>query len=76
MTWAYKDCDRPLKVLEKRAEYAKKLKGKVLEEEGRRKEVEAQLETKRTELEGPKPNRLLLGWHALRQKVPSTRRTL
>ena len=30
-----------LKVSEKRAEYAKELKGKVLEEEGRRKEVEA-----------------------------------
>ena len=52
MTWAHKDYDRLLKVLEKRAEYAKELKVKVLEEEGRRKEAEAQLETKGTELEG------------------------
>ena len=41
MTWAYGDCDRLLKVAEKQAEYACQLKEKVLEEEGRRKKVEA-----------------------------------
>ena len=52
MTWAYEDCDRPLKVSKERAESAKHLKERVLEEEGRRKEVEAQLETKEAELKG------------------------
>ena len=37
MTWAHEDCDRPLKVSERKAEYAKELKVKVLEEEGKRK---------------------------------------
>ena len=52
MTWAYEDCDRPLKVLEKLAKFAIRLKERVLEEKGKRKEVEAQLETKGAELEG------------------------
>ena len=41
MTWAYEDSHRLLNVSEKWAEFAKHLKEKVLEEEGRRKEVEA-----------------------------------
>ena len=51
MTWAYKDY-RPLKVANKRAEYAHHLKKRVLEKEGKRKKVEAQLETQGVELEG------------------------
>ena len=35
MTWAYEDCDRPLKVSEKQAEFTKQIKERVLEEEGK-----------------------------------------
>ena len=52
VTWAYQDCDRPMWVSEKRDELARVLKERALEEEGKRQEVEAQLETKRDELEG------------------------
>ena len=52
MTWAYEDCDRLLKVTKKRAEYTLHLKERVLEEEGKRKKVEAQLKTQGVELEG------------------------
>ena len=37
MTWAYEDCDKPLKILEKQPKFAKHLKEKVLKEEGRMK---------------------------------------
>ena len=40
MTWAYEDCDRPLKVVESRAEYALHLKERLLEEEGKKKKVD------------------------------------
>ena len=56
MTWADEDCDRPLKVSEKQAKFTKHLKERVLEEEGRRKEVEAQLDTKGAKLEGAQAN--------------------
>ena len=52
MTWAYEDCDRPLQVSKKRAENARVLKERALEEEGNRKEAEAQLKTRGAELEG------------------------
>ena len=52
MTWAYLDCDVPLWVSKKRAEFPNQLKERVLEEEGKRKEVETQLETKGVELDG------------------------
>ena len=52
MTWAHEDGDRPLKVSERHATYAIELKVRVLQEEGKRKETEAPLETKRFELEG------------------------
>ena len=51
MTWAYEDCDRPLKVTERWAEYALHLKERLLEEERQRKKVEGQLETQGVELE-------------------------
>ena len=52
MTLAYEDCDRPLKVFEKWAEYAQHLRERVLEEEGKRKKVVGQLESQGVELEG------------------------
>ena len=52
MTWAYEDYNRPLKVAEKQAEYAQHLRERVLEEEGKRRKVEGQLETQGVELEG------------------------
>ena len=45
MTWAYEDYDRPLKFVERWAEYAFHLKERLLEEEGKRKTVKGQLET-------------------------------
>ena len=52
MTWAYEDCDRLLKVSKKQSKFAKQLKERVLEAEGKMKKVKAQLETKGVELEG------------------------
>ena len=52
MTWAHEDCDRSLKVMERRTEYARHLKEKLLEEEGKRKKVEDQLEIHEVELKG------------------------
>ena len=78
MTWAYEDCDRSLKVLEKRTEYAHHLKEKFLEEERKRKKVEDQLETHGVELEGARTK--LAAAQAdvacFKTKFPSTRRTL
>ena len=51
MTWAHEDYHRPLKVTERRTEHAHHLKEKLLEEEGKRKKVEDQLETQGAELE-------------------------
>ena len=45
MTWAHKDCNRPLKVTERGTDYARHLKEKLLEEERKKKKVEEQLET-------------------------------
>ena len=52
MTWVHEDCDRPLKVAERRTEHARHLKEKLLEEEGKRKKVEDELETQGAKLEG------------------------
>ena len=41
MTWVHEEYDRPLKVSEKRVDYAKEIKAKVSEEERKRKEAEA-----------------------------------
>ena len=51
MTWVHEDCHRPLKVMERQTEHAHHLKEKLLEEEGKRKKVEDQLETQGAELE-------------------------
>ena len=40
MMWVHENYDRPLKVAEKRTEYARHLTEKLLEEEGKRKKVE------------------------------------
>ena len=45
MTWAYEDCDKTLKVMERQAEYALHLKERLLDEEWKRKMVERKLET-------------------------------
>ena len=51
MTRENEDCDRPLKVAERRAEYTLHLKKRLFEEERQRKKVEGQLETQGVELE-------------------------
>ena len=51
MAWAYEDCDWPLKVMERQADYGLHLKERFLEEEGKRKKVEGQLETQGVELD-------------------------
>ena len=50
MTWAHEDCDRPLKVADRRTEHAHHLKEKLLEEEKKRKKAEDQMETHGAEL--------------------------
>ena len=52
MAWALEDCDRPLRVGERRLEYGRLMKENLQVEEEKRKKDEEQLETKGAELEG------------------------
>ena len=52
MTWAHEDCDRPLRIRERKIKHAHLLKERLQEEEGMRKKAKEQLETQGAELEG------------------------
>ena len=52
MAWALQDCDKPLRIGERREDNSHIMKENLQAEKERRKEAEEQLETQGTELKG------------------------
>ena len=77
MAWALQDCDRTLKLGEKRKDFYRAMKENLKVEKELRKKAEEQLETRGGELEGARAElRLLrLSWLSLKRHLQSVRRT-